>query len=154
MLFVAVVTIDTSGFPLFGNFLTTFPNLLTTFWQRFDNFSQLFDSFSQLFDNFLTAFSTFWQLFDNFLTIYFFNFLTQCDTITHLWHHKSSLDPQITAEGTVGAPTCFGQMWLNFFLCLFSTNEELFFTFLDCWVFLSYTSRLFFEIGNFIPIYL
>jgi hypothetical protein len=35
--------------------------------------------------------------------------LTQCDTITHLSHHKSSnsLDPQMTAKGTVEAPTCF-----------------------------------------------
>jgi hypothetical protein len=50
-----------------------------------------------------TFWQLFWQLFDNL----FFYFLTQCDTITHLWHHKSSSDPQMTAEGTVGAPTCF-----------------------------------------------
>jgi hypothetical protein len=50
-----------------------------------------------------TFWQLFWQLFDNL----FFYFLTQCDTITHLWHHKSPSDPQMTAEGTVGAPTCF-----------------------------------------------
>jgi hypothetical protein len=38
--------------------------------------------------------------------------LTQCDTITHLWHHKSSSDPQMTAEGRVGTPTC---CWTHLF---------------------------------------
>jgi hypothetical protein len=44
----------------------------------------------------------------HFLTTFWF-FFTQCDTLTHSWHHKSSnsLDPQMTAEGTVGAPTCY-----------------------------------------------
>jgi hypothetical protein len=93
-----------------GNFLQLFDNFLTILcqlWQiltTFDNFSttfqQLFTIFSKPFDIFLTIF---WQLFDNV----FFYFLTQCNTITHLCHHKSSLDPQMTAEGTVGAPTCF-----------------------------------------------
>jgi hypothetical protein len=34
--------------------------------------------------------------------------VTHCDTLTLLWHRKSSnsLDPIKTAEGTVGAPTC------------------------------------------------
>jgi hypothetical protein len=33
---------------------------------------------------------------------------------THLWHHKSSSDPQMTAEGTVGAPTCFKKKLIIF----------------------------------------
>ena len=34
---------------------------------------------------------------------------THCDTVTPMWHRKSSnsLDPWMTSEGTVGAPTCF-----------------------------------------------
>jgi hypothetical protein len=86
---------------LFDNFLKLFVNFLTTFWQLF---WQLFDNFLQLFDNFLTTFFSFWPTF----WLFFFYFLTQCDTITYLWHHKSSnsLDPQMTAKGTVGAPTC------------------------------------------------
>jgi hypothetical protein len=87
------------------NFLTTFWQLFATFWQLFDSFLTTFWHF---FDNFVSTFSQlFGNFFDNFLTINFFTFWHYV-TLTHLWHHKSSnsLDPQMTAEGMVGAPTC------------------------------------------------
>jgi hypothetical protein len=108
---------------LFATFWQLFDNFLTTFWQLFDNFLQLSDNFLTTFWQPLTTFwQLFWQLFDNF----FFSFLTQCDTITHLWHHKSSSDPQMTAEGTVGAPTCYSNKIVTLLVPFsFLTTEEI-----------------------------
>jgi hypothetical protein len=107
-----LTTFLTTFCQLFDNFLITYRQLfvkfLISFWQLFDNF------FDNLLTTFCNFFTTFWTLFDYFLTIFwqiFWTIFGQFLSLELLFpHYNTFVTPQVfqmTAKGTVGAPTCF-----------------------------------------------